>query len=405
MLLFHNSFSLSFFYLINFNNFTIKIKVIYKCDYLNCSRFKNEFVYLNDLSAEKDLQLKVCHYCHTHYCSKECRELDWEYHKMTKCYFGRLSSSCKRILSKIGRNLRLRIQLSKLANTGYLSTAKRGFIWLDFNSSKDAQEFLTSTKLPDFEKGFSEFLNYFGTTLLPKYVCFESNKNLLSDSIDILELRKNTAYLNGFNELRIETSELVIKELFYQDEYLDDYHKLNTQLTKYDPSNEFILLISIQINPQDIPNDLIPRKRDPYRRKYVLNFMKLKFVNNTESCDFNATIQSSSLGTLILTSLKSDSTSEPEDRQLFMANLLTEFELRGINLKQKYPRLYSNLCSYVEHSRPLTPLCLFPRDLNRNNLFMCLIVPNSEQAINDWVYESKNKLEGTLNLKDYMYIV
>jgi hypothetical protein len=372
---------------------------------LNCSRFKNEFVYLNDLSAESDLQLKLCHYCHTHYCSKKCRELDWEYHKMTKCYFGRLSSFCKRILSKIGRNLRLRIQFSKIAKTGYLSTARRGFIWLDFNSSKDAQEFLASAKMPDFDQGFSEFLNYFGTSLLPKYVCFESNQNTLNDSIDILELRKNTAYLNGINELRIETSEQVIKELFYQDEYLDDFYKFNSQLTKYNPTNEFILLISIQINSQDIPNDLIPRKRDPYRRKYVLNFMTLKFMDNAQSSDLSAHKQSTSLGTLILTSLKSDATNEAEDRQLFMANLLTEFELRGINLKQKYSRLYSNLCSYVEHSRPLTPLCLFPRDLNRNNLFMCLIVPNSEQAVNDWVYESKDKLEEKLNLKDYLFIV
>jgi hypothetical protein len=90
---------------------------------------------------------------------------------------------------------------------------------------------------------------------------------------------------------------------------------------------------------------------------------------------------------LILTSLKRSkkthldidtSSSSSEDRQLFLANLLNEFQSRDIVLRDKYPKLYRDLCMYVEDNKPFTPVCLFPRDLKRDNLFMCLIMPNSD---------------------------
>ena len=62
--------------------------------------------------------------------------------------------------------------------------------------------------------------------------------------------------------------------------------------------------------------------------------------------------------------------------------------MRGIKLRDKYPKIYRDLCLYVEENRPFTPLCLFPRDLNKNNLFMCLIMPDSEPVNCSWFYDT-----------------
>ncbi|CAF1086106.1 unnamed protein product [Brachionus calyciflorus] len=101
--------------------------------------------------------------------------------------------------------------------------------------------------------------------------------------------------------------------------------------------------------------------------------------------------------TLILTSVNKLSKSvDKESRQLFLANLLNEFNTKGINLREKYPKIYRDLCLYVEENRHFTPLCLFPRDLNCNNLFMCLIMPGSEPITYDaWVNMSSSLLFDT----------
>jgi len=95
--------------------------------------------------------------------------------------------------------------------------------------------------------------------------------------------------------------------------------------------------------------------------------------------------------TLILTSINRNENAD-EGRQLFLANLINEFDSRGIKLRDQYPKIYRDLCMYVEENRPFTPVCLFPRDLNTNNLFMCLIMPNSEAAqTNSWLFNDLNQ--------------
>lgn len=449
-----------------------------KCNYKNCERQLHNLNFISTQDLANDLNFKTCHYCTAYYCSRECRKYDWQNHKLNYCYYGNLSSLCKRIVSKIGRCYRLRLQLSKISKTAYLSTLKRGFVWLDFKTNAEAQTFIdepivlddTHVKTQQFENtespsetNLSDFLFYFGNNLLPKYVCFENYSNF--STVNNVSNKQQATF--------IERNDVILKNLFNLNDKLNesntelnDYKQFKELCLTYNPMEEFILLISVQTKNQNTEN-LNPRKGNI--NKYVVKYMKFRFINqnsgnitqrsitkslitidkptndlNSSSAIINnemlnippiidSTIAnintnedvdaSTASATLILTSLnkmniKEDvdetddaeamsgvDTGDEESRQLFMANLLTEFESRGINIKTKYPKLYRDLCLYVEQNKPFTPLCLFPRDLSKNNLFMCLILPNSEPANYSWLYECNNNLEKSLNLSNYLYIV
>ena len=422
-------------------NFQIKIK----CNYLKCERRNDDVV---DQSLANELNFKLCHYCLTYYCSKECRKNAWPQHKQSVCYYGNLSSLCKRILSKIGRCLRLRIQLSKISKTAFLSTAKRGFVWLDFPTKLEAQTFFNEPigrekiddKLFENSNELSDFLFCFGNNLLPKYVCFENSDR------NVFLARDNS------KEELFERNDFILKSLFNLNSSnnfnsLNDYNSFKSLCLDYDPKSEFILLVSIQTDSTEVKNHKFMPNKYIYN-KYVVKYMKFKFVEmNRKSSKKQATeasfVESSLLtvslpldselqqhqsttslelkviddfelnsATLIVTSLNKFEPEEEdkaknndeENRQLFMANLMTEFETRGIDIKLKFPNLYRDLCAYVEQNKLFSPVCMFPRDVNKNNLFMCLIVPSSERSNNSWIYEDGKNLEKSLNLSNYLYI-
>ena len=336
-----------------------------KCQNPNCA----------STTTSANFMFKACHYCYTFYCSRQCRQIDWYEHKSFKCFYGRLSSFCKKILTKVGRQcLELRCEISKIARASYVNTRnKRGFVWLDFASGLEAQQFifkpLNACKL-------SNFLIYFGDHLLPKYVCKDNAK--------------------------------IIKQLFPdENQQIESDFKLFEELCKaYDPLTELILLVSIKINENDhdyldikASETALPRKHAPINT-YVLKFMKMKFFFGKDEAKVKSvTVTSTNLVqreipddlplTLILTSLGNPEDDDNQNRQLFMANLLNEFQMRGIKIREKYPKIYRDLCLYVEENRPFTPCCLFPRDLNKNNLFMCLIMPDSEPTNFTWLYENE----------------
>ena len=400
---------------------------------------QNHEEFLVDHELANELNFKLCHYCLTYYCSKECRKYDWPNHKLSICYFGNLSSLCKRILSKIGRCLRLRIQLSKISKTAYMSTAKRGFVWLDFPNKKEAQIFfhepiaIDDNIFQDFHDSnsneLSDFLFYFGNNLLPKYVCFENSDQNVFHAED-----------NSKKEL-FERNDFILKSLFNLNDIrnLNDYNSFKRLCMEYDPKSEFILLISIQTDSNDMGNCKLTANKYVYN-KYVIKYMKLKYMEmnskskkqqsikyKTDSSFIESSLLTVSMlpdgeqrpdelkviddfdvgrsATLIVTSLnKLEENNEDENRQIFMANLMTEFETRGIDIRLKFPNLYRDLCAYVEQNKSFAPVCIFPRDVNKNNLFMCLIVPSSEPSNYSWIYEDNKNLENNLHLSNYLYI-
>lgn len=329
---------------------------------------KNECNYADCALIIQSNLFKTCHHCKTVYCSSSCRQLDWFNHK-NECFIGRLNSDCKRILSKVNRNFVLRNELSKVARTAYLGTLQRGFVWLDFSSDDDAQEFLTKSFN---QKQKSNFLSFFGDNLLPKYVCFDPVKNQSSTNNVAMNLFANH-YI--FDETKQENG----------------YESFIKMCIDYDPLNEFILIVSVRLDLND------------RNQNYVLRFIKVKFIADLS--------KDQTSDTLILTGLKAENSfksdeATSEDRRIFLANLLIEFETRGIELRSKYPKIYRDLCLYVEDNKHFTPVCLFPRDLNKNNLFMCLIMPNSEQCNYSWLYDYENeKINTKKNLYNYLYIL
>jgi hypothetical protein len=71
-------------------------------------------------------------------------------------------------------------------------------------------------------------------------------------------------------------------------------------------------------------------------------------------------------------------------RQVFFAKLQVELRERGIEIEQHYPELYNKLCDYISTNNnnnqivSFTPVCLFMRHRYSQQLFMCVITPESE---------------------------
>jgi hypothetical protein len=71
-------------------------------------------------------------------------------------------------------------------------------------------------------------------------------------------------------------------------------------------------------------------------------------------------------------------------RQVFFAKLQVELRERGIEIEQHYPELYNKLCDYIspnsdnEKILSFTPVCLFMRHRYSQQLFMCVITPESQ---------------------------
>jgi hypothetical protein len=71
-------------------------------------------------------------------------------------------------------------------------------------------------------------------------------------------------------------------------------------------------------------------------------------------------------------------------RQVFFAKLQVELRQCGIEIDQHYPELYHQLCDYMSSTNndsklfSFTPVCLFMRHRHSQQLFMCVITPESE---------------------------
>ena len=130
--------------------------------------------------------------------------------------------------------------------------------------------------------------------------------------------------------------------------------------------------------------------------KLVFKFLKIPLRFKKSNQQLNSSNQNLELSkTLILTSLSKngekiepDREPDEEERQLFLANILNELQMRGVNLRQAYPKIYEELCLYVEENKSFGPVCLFPRDSNTGGLFMCLIMPKSDPVTYPWLYDT-----------------
>ncbi|KAM4616219.1 apical junction component 1 homolog [Polymixia lowei] len=277
------------------------------------------------------LYFKSCHSCYTFYCSRNCRRDDWETHK-EDCLYGRVSSVCRHTLKFCRENAEIHKAFSRIAKAGYLSRG-RGVLFLGFANPGTADNFL--------QVGLESLL------MSPTY----------------LSLRE----LDGFKD--------------NLGEYCKDLQQAGNE---YDPNECFLLNVSIAVG-ELVPNRPSPRVQAPTVRKYA------KVSLASSSPDKKVFRKDGEMETLILTPPPGtpDIDEEGEEgrkaREVCFVNIQRELRTRGVFLRHEYPKIYNQLCEFVESNKRFTPTTIYPIDKRTGKQFMCMIMAASEPRTLDWV--------------------
>ncbi|XP_049906975.1 apical junction component 1 homolog [Epinephelus moara] len=293
------------------------------CANKKCNRIESMF--------KACLYFKSCHSCYTFYCSRNCRRDDWEIHKET-CLYGRVNSVCRHTLKFCRENSEIHKAFSRVAKAGYLSRG-RGVLFLGFANPETADNFL--------QVGLESLL------MSPTY----------------LSLRE----LDGFKD------------------NLGEYCKeLQQAGNEYDPNECFLLNVSVAVG-ELVPNRPSPRVQAPTVRKYA------KVSLASSSPDKKVLRKDSEMETLILTPPPGtpDIDKEGEEgrkaREVCFVNIQRELRTRGVFLRHEYPKIYNQLCEFVESNKRFTPTTIYPIDKRTGKQFMCMIMAASEPRTLDWV--------------------
>ncbi|XP_077593818.1 apical junction component 1 homolog isoform X1 [Stigmatopora nigra] len=280
------------------------------------------------------LYFKSCHSCYTYYCSRNCRREDWDVHKES-CVYGRVGSSCRHIIKHCRETLPVHKAFSRLAKVGYLSRG-RGVLFLGFPNAASSLSFLRAGP----------------------------------DALDALPA--SPTYLS-------------LRELEAFQEHLGEYgRELKEAGREYDPDECFVLNVSVAVGepPSDGPS---PRNRAPAVRKHA------KVALASFSPERKSHERRGDMETLILTPPPgtADIDKEGEEgrkaREICFVNIQRELRIRGVFLRQQYPRVYEQLCDFVENNLRFTPTTIYPVDKRTGKQFMCMIMAASEPRTLDWV--------------------
>ncbi|XP_076010458.1 apical junction component 1 homolog [Genypterus blacodes] len=277
------------------------------------------------------LYFKSCHSCYTFYCSRNCRRDDWETHKET-CLYGRVSSVCRHMLKFCRENSDIHKAFSRVAKAGYLSRG-RGVLFLGFANPGTADNFL--------QVGLESLL------MSPTY----------------LSLRE----LDGFKD--------------NLGEYCKDLQRAGNE---YDPNECFLLNVSIAVG-ELVPNRPSPRVQTPTVRKYA------KVSLASSSPDKKVFKKDSDMETLILTpppgtpDIDKEGEAGRKAREVCFVNIQRQLRTRGVFLRHEYPKIYNQLCEFVESNKRFTPTTIYPVDKRTGKQFMCMIMAASEPRTLDWV--------------------
>lgn len=277
------------------------------------------------------LYFKSCHSCYTYYCSRNCRREDWDIHKES-CLYGRIGSTCRHIIKHCRETVEVHKAFSRIAKVGYLSRG-RGVLFLGFPNPAAS----------------SNFLQY------------------------------------GLDSLLMSPTYLSLRELESFRDNLGEYCKeLQEAGKEYDPNECFILNVSIAVGEQ-LPGGPSPRNQAPTVRKYA------KVALASFSPERKVQKKENDMETLILTPPPgtADIDKEGEEgrkaREICFINIQRELRIRGVFLRHEYPKVYQQLCEFVESNRRFTPTTIYPIDKRTGKQFMCMIMAASEPRTLDWV--------------------
>uniref|UniRef100_A0A8C3XM86 Apical junction component 1 homolog n=1 Tax=Chelydra serpentina TaxID=8475 RepID=A0A8C3XM86_CHESE len=277
------------------------------------------------------LYFKSCHSCYTYYCSRSCRREDWDIHKES-CIYGRIGSICRHALQFCRENAEVHKAFSRIAKVGYLSRG-RGVLFLGFPSSGSAENFL-------------QF---------------------------------------GLESLLMSPTYLSLRELEGYAESLGDYaRELGVAGSQYDPEECFLLNVTVAVG-QKVPVRPSPKVQVPTVRKYA------KVALASSSPEKQILKKERDMETLILTPPPgtADIDKEGEEgrkaREVCFINIQRELRIRGVFLRHEFPKIYEQLCDFVESNKRFTPTTIYPIDRRTGKQFMCMIMAASEPRTLDWV--------------------
>ncbi|XP_061460001.1 apical junction component 1 homolog [Rhineura floridana] len=277
------------------------------------------------------LYFKSCHSCYTYYCSRNCRREDWDTHKES-CIYGRIGSTCRHVLQFCRENGEVHKAFSRIAKVGFLSRG-RGVLFLGFPNSGSAENFL-------------QF---------------------------------------GLESLLMSPTYLSLRELEGYSDNLGDYaRELQEAGHQYDPDECFLLNVTVAVG-QNVPERPSPKVQVPTVRKYA------KVALASSSPEKKILKKERDMETLILTPPPgtADIDKEGEEgrkaREVCFINIQRELRIRGVFLRHEFPKIYEQLCAFVESNKRFTPTTIYPIDKRTGKQFMCMIMAASEPRTLDWV--------------------
>lgn len=277
------------------------------------------------------LYFKSCHSCYTYYCSRHCRREDWDTHKES-CIYGRIGSTCRHVLQFCRENGEVHKAFSRIAKVGFLSRG-RGVLFLGFPSAGSAENFL--------QFGLESLL------MSPTY----------------LSLRELEGYSDNLGE------------------YAQELQEAGQQ---YDPQECFLLNVTVAVG-QEVPERPPPKAQVPTVRKYA------KMALASSSPEKKILKKERDMETLILTpppgtaDLDKDGEEGRKAREVCFINIQRELRIRGVFLRHEFPKVYEQLCAFVESNQRFTPTTIYPIDKRTGRQFMCMILAASEPRTLDWV--------------------
>ncbi|XP_042333989.1 apical junction component 1 homolog [Sceloporus undulatus] len=277
------------------------------------------------------LYFKSCHSCYTYYCSRNCRREDWDTHKES-CIYGRIGSTCRHVLQFCRENGEVHKAFSRIAKVGFLSRG-RGVLFLGFPNSGSAENFL--------QFGLESLL------MSPTY----------------LSMRELEGYSDNLGE------------------YARELREAGQQ---YDPEECFLLNVTVAVG-QNVPERPSPKVQVPTVRKYA------KVALASSSPEKKILKKERDMETLILTpppgtaDIDKDGEEGRKAREVCFINIQRELRIRGVFLRHEFPKVYEQLCSFVESNKRFTPTTIYPIDKRTGKQFMCMIMAASEPRTLDWV--------------------
>ncbi|XP_024618199.1 apical junction component 1 homolog [Neophocaena asiaeorientalis asiaeorientalis] len=286
------------------------------------------------------LYFKSCHSCYTYYCSRLCRREDWDAHK-ARCVYGRVGSVCRHVLQFCRDSGPVHRAFSRIARVGFLSRG-RGVLFLGFPSPGSADNFLR--------------FGLEGLLLSPTY-------------LSLRELAMHAAPLGSYARELAAAGRL------------------------YEPAECFLLSVSVAVGPGAVPPGAparpapAPRSPGPTVRK----FAKVALAAGSPARPPPARGREPDMETLILTpppgtaGLDQDGEAGRRAREVAFIHIQRELRLRGVFLRHEFPRVYEQLCEFVEANRRFTPTTIYPTDRRTGRPFMCMIMAASEPRALDWV--------------------